>query len=129
MSNENPQVVDKRRFTNLDIADDLDPNEGAWAQIREKQQVPKEAFSPSSQPSTSPGMDFGAALKQVLRGQPVTRLEWENPGVYLLLYRCRVPNFGVEDGNYLSIHRADGTVGPLFVSADDLRADDWVVVV
>lgn len=126
MSNENPQVVDKRRFTKLDIEE---------LPVVEAGGIPEAAianvvnFSPSSQPSTSPGMDFGTALKQVLRGQPVTRLEWENPSIYLLLYRCRVPNFGVEDGNYLSIHRADGTVGPLFVSDNDLRADDWIVVV
>lgn len=126
MSNETPQVVDKRRFTKLEMEESFVPEGAVDIQPKPPDSL---AYSPSSQPSTSPGMDFGTALKQVLRGQPVTRLEWENPSIYLLLYRCRVPNFGVEDGNYLSIHRADGTVGPLFVSDSDLRADDWIVVV
>lgn len=157
MSNEIPQVTDKRRFTHLEFAEPVrclrcgherrfSDNEGGTCEkfvppfdgprdnlcgcLCEFPPEPHVAtFSPASALSPTPGMDFGSALKQVLRGQPVTRLEWENPEIRLLLFRCRVPNFGVEDGNYLSIRRADGTVGPLFVSDADLRADDWVVVV
>lgn len=125
MSNDNPQVVDKRRFTDEgepkppgveDIVIPFNPN------------PIEHQFSPSSEPKSVPGMDFGTALKQVARGQRVTRLEWENPEIWLYMFYWGQQNPNTPAGKYLSIHHADGTNNPLTPSDGDMMAEDWVVV-
>lgn len=113
MSNENPQVIDKRRFNNLEVVDDQP--EGA-------------DFSPSSVPSPTPGMDFSTAIQEVIKGKRITRLEWENPEIWLMMYYWGTVNPKTPAGKYLSIHHADGSMNPLCIKDADLFADDWVVV-
>lgn len=86
-------------------------------------------FSPSSEPKHVPGMDFGTALKQVIRGQRVTRLEWGNPEIWLMMFYWGAINPKTQAGKYLTIHHADGTMNPLYASDGDIMAEDWVVVV
>ena len=131
MSNETPQVVDKRRFNRIDEigAEKLSPNHPIYQALAEDGETTPGTFSPSSQPSTSPGMDFPTALKQVIKGNRVTRLEWEHPEIWLMMFYWGAINPKVQAGKYLSIHHADGTVHPLYVGDGDLLADDWVVVV
>lgn len=153
MTNENPQVVDKRRFTTLAIEEPVlclrcgherrfsDNEGGTCEKIADEEghfcgcgcEFPPEphfaTFSPSSQPSTSPGMDFPTAMKQVIKGQRVTRLEWENPDIWLMMFYWGQINPKVQAGKYLSIHHADGAVSPLYIGDGDLLADDWIVVV
>lgn len=90
---------------------------------------PPSQFSPSSSPSNKPGMDFPTAMKQVIKGQRVTRLEWENPDIWLMMFYWGQINPKVPAGKYLSIHHADGAVSPLYIGDGDLLADDWIVVV
>lgn len=62
-------------------------------------------------------MYFGEAMAAVLADAKVTRLEWNDPNVYLFL-----------KNGILSIHKADGTVSNLLVSDGDLAGNDWVKV-
>ena len=125
------EVVDKRRFTKLDIEPQETEPSDALRRVEEMMFVmpAQESFSPSSQPSTSPGMDFPTAMKQVIKGQRVTRLEWENPDIWLMMFYWGQINPKLPAGKYLSIHHADGVVSPLYIVDGDLLADDWIVVV
>jgi hypothetical protein len=86
-------------------------------------------FSPSSNPNKPIGMDFGTAISEVIKGKRVTRLEWADPNIYLLMFMWGQINPEVPAGKYLSIHNANGSVHPLYMSDGDLLGDDWVVVV
>lgn len=88
-----------------------------------------EVFSPSSDPNKPVGMDFTSAIKQVLEGKRVTRLEWNNPEIYLLMFMWGNISPKQPAGKYLSIHHADGSVNPLVINDGDMLGDDWVVVV
>lgn len=61
-------------------------------------------------------MDFPDAMRAVIAGDKVTKIEWNNPDIYLHL----------ADG-WLSIHKEDGD-HPLKVSKGDMLGEDWVVV-
>lgn len=86
-------------------------------------------FSPSSNPINTPGMDFPTAIQQVMKGHRVTRLEWENPEIWLMMFYWGAISPKQPAGKYLSIHHADGAVNPLVIGDGDLLGDDWVVVV
>ena len=62
-------------------------------------------------------MDFPSAMKEVAEGKKVTKLEWKNTNIFLLL----------TDG-FLKIHKEDGTTTPLLVSDGDMMGQDWIVV-
>lgn len=85
-------------------------------------------FSPSSDPNKPTLMDFSSAIKQVLEGKRVTRLEWGNPEIYLLMFMWGNISPQQPAGKYLSIHHADGSVNPLIINDGDMLGDDWVVV-
>lgn len=126
MSEETPQITDKRRFTEDGQMRDVEHA------IREASGFPgivPSTFSPSSDPNKPIGMDLGTALKQVNQGRRVTRLEWGNPEIYLLMFMWGDINPDVPSGKYLSIHNAAGHVHPLYLNDGDMLADDWVVVV
>lgn len=59
-------------------------------------------------------MDFPAALAEVIKGRRITKLEWNNPGLYVHLA------YG-----YLMIHKEDGN-HQLLLSQGDLEGKDWV---
>jgi hypothetical protein len=61
-------------------------------------------------------MTFGEAMTAVARGDKVTRLEWENPSVYLYL------------DTWLLIMKEDGKGYTLKVTDGDMLALDWVIV-
>lgn len=62
-------------------------------------------------------MDFPDAIRQVILGKRITRLEWPNKEV-----------FGFLNGNMLSLHKQDGKNYQWLVSDGDLLADDWIVL-
>ena len=62
-------------------------------------------------------MEFSEALKQVVDGELVTKLEWNDPETYLLL-----------QADILHIRKSDGSVHVLKVSAGDIAGDDYVIV-
>ena len=62
-------------------------------------------------------MDFAEAIKEILEGKKVTKLEWDDPKTYLAL-----------QGGHLQIHKSKGTDHDLIVSEGDMRGEDWVLV-
>ena len=62
-------------------------------------------------------MDFPNALYKVMNKGKITRLEWGNPNLYVLL----------KDG-FLMHRKADGSFDQLLVSDGDMMGEDWVVV-
>jgi hypothetical protein len=80
-------------------------------------------------------MDFFDALRQVLDGKSITKLEWNNPEIKILLDMAQVgPNAWQE---MLCLRRPNGedisgekifSTAKLWVSDGDLLGTDWVVV-
>lgn len=62
-------------------------------------------------------MDFGMMIKAIMDGKHVTKLEWEDNDIYLLL----------QDG-HLRLHKADGKFCNLIVRDGDMLGKDWVVL-
>lgn len=60
--------------------------------------------------------DFPAAIALIRDGAKMTKLEWKNPEIYILLRNT-----------HLQIHLADG-FHDLIVSDGDMMGNDWVVV-
>lgn len=63
-------------------------------------------------------MDFYEALKAILEGERVTRLEWPGPEHYCLMYNHRI-----------HIHRPDdGKLHPWIIQDGDMAGEDWVIL-
>lgn len=62
-------------------------------------------------------LTFPDAMREVINGKKVTRLEWKDNDIYCLL-----------DANRLRIHNKDGINYILEVSDGDMLAIDWVVI-
>lgn len=62
-------------------------------------------------------MDFDGAVKAMLGGKRVTRLEWKNEKIYFLIESTR-----------LKIHRADGVVSDLTLQTGDLEGTDYIII-
>jgi len=82
--------------------------------------MPSPTKSPTKVSDLSTGfkpMSFAEALKQLLKGKKVRRLEWENHGVYLVL-----------SDEFLMIYQTkDKQLHPLTISKGDMVNNDWVV--
>jgi len=61
-------------------------------------------------------MDFPSAMKAVIAGNKVSKLEWNNSNIVVWL----------EDK--LKIKLADGSIHDLLVSSGDMYGDDWFIV-
>lgn len=61
-------------------------------------------------------MDFPGAMQEVIAGKKIRRMEWEDKEVY-----------GFLNGNFLSLHKADGKNYQWIINDGDLLSDDWVV--
>lgn len=62
-------------------------------------------------------MDFPSAIQKVIQGHKITKLEWQDPKVFVFIH----------DG-FLRINKVDGTIPQLLVSEADLVGTDWIVV-
>ena len=62
-------------------------------------------------------MDFPAAVRAVMRGLRVTRVEWANPNIWIEMNQ-----------DFLSLRKADGSSHALIVGAGDVFVSDWIVV-
>ena len=62
-------------------------------------------------------IDFPSAIKEVMKGNKLTKLEWGDSTIIMLL-----------ENNYLSIKYGDKPSTPLIVSDGDLYGEDWVVI-
>jgi hypothetical protein len=62
-------------------------------------------------------MDFPSAMKEVIQGRKVRRIEWESEEVFVFLH-----------DKYLSIQYPGKSPSPLLVSDGDLMGEDWIVL-
>lgn len=68
-------------------------------------------------PKSTPVLDFPGALKLVRAGHSISKREWGNPALRVLLFE-----------NKLVIQKEDGIYYPLIVTDGDLFGKDWYVV-
>jgi len=62
-------------------------------------------------------MDFPTAIRHVIDGRRITKLEWSDRNIFLHLSE-----------GFLLIHKADGVSTRLLVSEGDLLGKDWTVL-
>ena len=62
-------------------------------------------------------MDFYDALREVMDGKWVTKLEWKNEKFY-----------GVLDGSFLKLHKPDGKLYSWILNDGDINGTDYVLV-
>lgn len=62
-------------------------------------------------------MDFPRAMRSVMGGKSVTKLEWGKPEIHVCMF-----------DNKLVIYKEDGQYHPLIVTSGDLFGKDWVIV-
>jgi hypothetical protein len=60
--------------------------------------------------------DFSEAVKQLVKGKKVTKLEWNNPNIYLVLKEK------------LKIMKEDGKMYDLIISDGDALGEDWKII-
>ena len=62
-------------------------------------------------------MNFSSAIREIIDGKKVTKLEWNNQSIYIFLSE-----------GLLKIKKEDGVVASLLVSEADMVGTDWVVI-
>jgi hypothetical protein len=72
--------------------------------------------SPSSKPQAR-SLDFPEAIRELRDGRRITRSEWGDVEIY-----------GHLNGEFLSLHKADGKNYKWIVNDGDLLANDWKVL-
>jgi len=65
-------------------------------------------------------MDFFDALRAVMQGACITKLEWNNPQIYGVLDISK---------ELLMIHKDDGKFYTWTISSGDLYGEDWVSII
>lgn len=83
----------------------------------------KETATPSRSPkvATPLEMDFPDAVRKLLKGEKVTRIEWDDTGTYILFV-----------GEFLFIHNSIKCEEPglhtIQLRFSDMNTKDWIVV-
>jgi len=74
--------------------------------------------SPRPQPRTKAliGINFFDALKAVLEGKKITKMEWNNPRIY-----------GALENGTLMLHKED-SLHTWVISDGDMKGEDWIVL-
>lgn len=72
-------------------------------------------ISPTKPKPKKTEMDFPEALKEVLTGKSITKLEWGNRNI-----------FGILKDEHLMLHKSDNRYYDWILSEGDLRGDDWI---
>ena len=76
-----------------------------------------QSMSPTK-PKVKPAqVDFYEALKQVMTGKSITKLEWGNRNIHGLL-----------KDEHLMLHKTDNRYYDWILSEGDVRGEDWVTV-
>lgn len=110
--------VGKRRFKKIILqANKKNMNEEntSPSPIIEGESEVKEEMSPT--PPKIKEMDFPDALKEVIAGKKITKLEWCNKEVY-----------GVLEDGFLMLWKDDGKKYQWIISEADLKGEDFVVI-
>lgn len=63
------------------------------------------------------GMTFNEAIKEVIDGKKIHKLEWENKEFY-----------GFLNDEWLSLHKPDGKNYQWIINDGDLKGTDWIVI-
>lgn len=81
----------------------------------------EQSFSPTpkkiNEPTQSGAMTFPEAIKEVIGGKKIHKLEWEDKEFY-----------GFLNGQFLSLHKPDGKNYQWIVNDGDLFGNDWIVI-
>jgi len=86
--------------------------------------MPEPVTSPVPQPATSPVIkkpetfDFPEAMRRVIEGKKITKLEWKNSGDYCLLKDTFLEIYTTKDSKFHA----------WTVSEGDLMGEDWILV-
>lgn len=62
-------------------------------------------------------LDFYEALKAMMQGMSVTKLEWGNRNV-----------FGLLKDTHIMLHKADNRYYDWIISDGDVHGDDWIIL-
>jgi hypothetical protein len=62
-------------------------------------------------------MNFSSAIREIIVGKKLTKLEWNNKDIYIFLKDAQ-----------LKIKLGDGSIVSLIVSEGDMVGSDWVVI-
>lgn len=81
-----------------------------------KVNVPQNSPKPYP-PNTEKTLSFFAALREVSMGKKATKLEWNNPNIYICL-----------NDEHLQIKLGDSKFHDLIVSSADMVGDDWIIL-
>jgi len=76
----------------------------------------EQEFEVKESPVSKLEMTFPQAIEKIIMGKKLTRREWGNKEIYIVL-----------EGGVLKIKKIDG-FHPLLVSDGDMLAEDWIVV-
>lgn len=77
--------------------------------------------TPNKEKEDSTNMDFYSALKKIVEGKKVHKLEWENKQYYGLLILT-------PEGEILGLHKPDGNNYQWIVSVGDMKGSDYILV-
>ena len=67
--------------------------------------------------SGSPQMDFYEAIKNVVLGKKIHRIEWKDKEFY-----------GIIDNEILKLHKPDGKLYQWIINIGDLTGNDWIII-
>lgn len=76
-----------------------------------------QTISPTKPKTKKTELDFYEALKEVMTGKSITKLEWGNRNI-----------FGILKDTHLMLHKNDNRYYDWILSEADIRGDDWVVL-
>jgi len=62
-------------------------------------------------------MDFPSAMREVITGKKITKIEWDNKSIYGEL----------KDG-FLMLRKKDGKYYQWIISEADMVGDDWIII-
>ena len=85
--------------------------------MTEPQKSPTAKTKEEHSPYRDEPFNFPDAIRELLQGVNVTKLEWDNVDIYLTM-----------DDEKLMIKLEDGLLHPLIVSTGDMTGVDWVCV-
>lgn len=63
------------------------------------------------------GIDFPSAIRGIIDGKKITKLEWQNESIYGILKEER-----------LKLHKEDGKFYDWILSQGDLEGEDWIII-
>ena len=82
-----------------------------------KQNFPTKSPMPKKATPQAITTDFHGAIDLILSGKRVTKIEWNNEEIYLMIVDDR-----------LKIHKTDGLFYDLILQRADMDGKDWIII-